>query len=201
MSLKPFIVLGVCLLVPVAYAESSKKNPIQENLARAIAVVAAHEGALKSPRDLDLIWQTTTYNAQTDEQKLTWLRGHSGRALGSKPCLHGNCIWSVDLYQKAPVPAAVASGRVSSGYWNAVTKPRFEKLLGRARELVQGAAYDKPCSIEPRTWGGVGRDGVDDRAVAAKRFGRYPIGCDGTLNDGFAPAKAFRDAGLVPSRG
>lgn len=196
-TLFSFSVYSLVGLTSVAYAADASLS-VRDKLARAVAVVAAHEGALVSPRDLDLIWQATAYNGQTDEQRLGWLRSHSARALGSKPCVSGNCTWSADLYAGAAIPAAVASGRVSGGYWRTVTLPRFQHLLSRAKLLVNGAPYDKPCGIEPRTWGGVGRDGVDDRAVAARKFGRYPIGCAGTLNDGFAPAKAFRAAGLVP---
>ena len=192
------LLLSVLLTAAVALGEGAKLTALHERLARAVAVVAAHEGALKTLRDVDLIWQSAQFNGDTDAKRLAWLQMHSGRALGIKPCVgESNCLWSGALAHGARVVSAetIKLGKVDPGYWRTVTVPRFERVLARARELVSGAPYERPCPIEPRTWGGVGRDplGADDREHAAGE-GLFPIGCVGTLNDGFAPRSAFNAA-------
>lgn len=194
-ELKTLGFLCLFLCSTIAYAD----GPVRQKLAKAVAVVAAHEGALKNLKDVDLVWQTVQFNGDTDEERLRWLRNHSGRSLGLKPCTENNCTWSTSLGKKT-LPASVASlGTVDPAYWKKVTAPRFERVYKRAQELVNGATYERPCAIDPHTWGGVGKDplGADDREHAA-RDGLYPIGCTGVLNDGFAPKKAFALAGIEP---
>jgi hypothetical protein len=182
------IVLEEAMVLPSRAAEAAQWTGAQERLSQHLAAVAANEGALRSPRDLELIWQTVQYRAKTVLKQDQWLRYHSGRVLGTRSCTTGNCLWSRRLGAGWSVPSVVAASQ--GGYWRHVVLPRYRELLERARRLVAGEPYDKPCRIEPRTWGGVGRDGVDDREHAA-REGLFPIGCRGTLNDGFAPRKAF----------
>jgi hypothetical protein len=163
--------------------EGHQLTAVERRLARHLAAVAANEGALWSPRDLELIWQTVENRADTAAGRDRWLRQHSGRVLGTRKCRSGNCRWSSQLGRGKTIPAAVAAGK--AGYWRVVVLPRYRELLRRARQLVAGRPYEKPCHIEPYTWGGVGKPGgVDDRPHAADN-GLYPIGCEGTLNDGF----------------
>jgi hypothetical protein len=180
--------LGVVATQPLRAEEGYKLMPAERRLARHLAAVAANEGALQSPRDLELIWQATQFHGDTAEAQDRWLRRHSGRVLGTKTCLEGNCLWSSQLGRGEEVPEAVPAEK--RDYWRVTVLPLYRGLLQRARRLVAGARYRKPCHIEPRTWGGVGRADIDDREHAAGE-GLYPIGCEGTLNDGFAPRSAF----------
>lgn len=184
------LVLGLALggTWPLQAREGPQLTSAERRLARHLAAVAANEGALQHPRDLDLIWQTVQNRAETAAGRDRWLRQHSGRVLGTRECLVGNCLWSSQLARGVPIPVVP---QAKEGYWRTVVIPRYRKLLARARRLVAGQQYEKPCvRIEPRTWGGVGRGDIDDRPYAASE-GLFPIGCEGTFNDGFAPRSAF----------
>ena len=191
---KPLVgaILGFCVFCapPLRAVEGNQLTLAEQRLARNLAAVAANEGALHNIRDLELIWQTVQFHGNTAEEQDRWLKQHSGRVLGTKACTGGNCQWSSQLGHGKVVPAVVAASE--AGYWREVVLPRYRRLLDRARQLVAGEAYSKPCRIEPRTWGGVGRapTDADDREYAASE-GYYPIGCEGTRNDGFAPRSAF----------
>jgi hypothetical protein len=101
--------------------------------------------------------------------------------------------FTAELAQTTTIPASVASGasRQKLAYWQHKVMPKWQTLLVRARQLVNGAQYDKPCPIKPVTWGGP----MDHEIAAAN--GRFPIGCEGTLNDGFAPRAVLVAAGRV----
>lgn len=146
------------------------------DLALALAVVAAHEGALDNLRDTDLVWQVVESRASSTAGRLRFLRQHSPRALGLEPCNGRNCVWSVDLLRD---PDATPQN-TDQGYWRSVRAPQWRLIRERAMALVYGAADDaRPCLRAPYTWGG-----AMDHAGALKR-GLRPLGCSGTLNDGF----------------
>jgi hypothetical protein len=153
------------------------------DLALAVAQVAAHEGALRNLRDVDLIWQCVEARGDTDAKRLRWLQKHSPRALGLKPPKLGDVnAWSSELGRNATLPADVASGDPKrQSYWRFRVMPRWAEVLARAQHLASGGRYEKPCPSTPTTWGG-----PMDHEVAAE-MGLYPLGCQGTLNDGFAP--------------
>jgi hypothetical protein len=169
-----------------ALAESNALTKSQLKLALHLAKVSAHEGAIVNPRDIDLVWQVTQNNGETVDRQIKFLEQHSGRAIGTKEPRDGDANkWSREMTYALTVPASIASA--NTGYWKAVTIPRFSKLLDRAKYLVAGGSYDKPCHIEPKTWGSV----LLDSARAAKD-GRFPIGCIGTINDGFTTKQELR---------
>ncbi len=154
-------------------------------LATLLAHTAAHEGALLNAdplRELALLWQVVEGSAPTTEKRLAFLRAHSPQLAGTRTC-RINC-WALELKGKT-LPASVAAS--DAAYWRKVVLPTYLRIERRARELVAGAAYDKPCRVQPVTWGAVGRlsPEADDREKAAQH-GLAPIGCEGTLNDGFA---------------
>lgn len=155
----------------------------QERYAFALARVSAHEGALTNLRDVDLVHQVAITNAATPQKQLEFLHAHSGRSLGDKPCTDANCEWSPKLNRAGTVPAAQAAGK-DAAYWRVVVMPRWRSVLARARVLASGAVpYSQlPCKRAPVTWGSVRLD-----SKKAASHGLYPLGCSGTLNDGFAP--------------
>ena len=185
--------IGWCSAKHVS-AQGRPLTAAERKLALRVARTAAHEGALKNLRDVDLIWQVTESRASTTEKRSEFLALHSGRAIGHKPCRtdDGNC-WSQTLDRRGTIPASVAVG--DAGYWRTVAIPAWQRVLQRAEALISGDVISRPCPVAPYTWGGVGRapDGADDRQHAALD-GLYPIGCSGTLNDGFAfkPRAAVR---------
>lgn len=155
----------------------------RDALALAIAKVAANEGALWNPRDTDLVCQVVRAAASTPEGRLAWLRSHSGRVLDRKPCLSGNCRWTRNLDRGGSMPAGLAAGRA---WWRAEMRPRWQEVLSRAEACVRGPLTDKPCHLPPQTWGGP----MDVQQAVAR--GLFPIGCEGTLNDGFRSVGGFR---------
>jgi hypothetical protein len=174
------VALFVTLFCSIGLAQGPRLTPAQRKLALRVARVAAHEGALHNLADVDLVWQVTESRAKTTEKRSEFLAMHSGRAIGVKPCtgLTKNCEWSPLLDHKGTIPASVAIG--DEGYWRTIAIPAWQRVLARAEELVAGEPYVKPCRLDPYTWGSVK---LDSKRAAAD--GLYPIGCTGTLNDGF----------------
>jgi len=186
---KAFIILLWALLA-CGYAHLASAS--KPDLALAVAKVAANEGALWNFYDTSLIWQVVEGHGETDAQRLKWLQKHSGRVLGMKTCTSGNCRWTKQLSKKATsMPAAIASGKGGpkdwEAYWRVVMAPRWGFVLRLAEELVGGRPYGHPCHITPVTWGSMRKNMPDERV--ALRNGLFPIGCEGTLNDGFAPIR------------
>ena len=180
------ILLVVCFALQV---QAKQRKVSNLELALAVARVAAHEGAFQNTRDLDLVWQVVQNNGDDNDKRLGWLERHSPRALGLvTPRVTDANTWSAELDWTATVPASVAGGK-DNYYWRVIVVPRWLSLLERSRRLVDGEVYEKPCAVEPITWGGK----MDHARAAA--HGRYPIGCTGTLNDGFATADALRASG------
>jgi hypothetical protein len=165
-------------------------------LALTLAQVAANEGALWSPRDTALVWQVVEVNGgDSSASRLDFLRAHSPRVTGSKPCPDvGNCAWARQLATTAlTMPAAVATGaavRDWPAYWRHELAPRWQTVLDIAWALVRGEDGLRPCVGRPRTWGSVDPMLPDERVAA--RNGLYRMRCKGVKNDGYA---SFRVAG------
>lgn len=151
----------------------------RRQLALELAVVAAHEGALENLSDTALVWQVVEVNGGDSViKRLAFLRRHSGRALGLKPCDRaGNCRWSVDLL-RAPNAAPPST---DAEWWHARRAQAWRLVREYAANLVAGGAPWRPCSRPPRTWGYSGD------VEKARARGLVPMGCAGTLNDGFEP--------------
>jgi hypothetical protein len=150
-----------------------------------LAQVAANEGAFENRRELDLVWQTV--EGRVPGARRGWLRQHSARVAGLKPCAGGNCRWSRFVCADGSLPAAVqALVGMAPGWWEAVRAPVMRTLLARARFLVAGGAYERPCAEQPITWGR-----QRDHGYAVRR-GLVRLWCTGTINDGYAMAREVR---------
>jgi len=181
---------------------------LEEELAWSISLVAANEGALWGLMDVALVHQVVVanvsqrpnYPTETLERHIEFLKKHSGRVLGAKPCFEtGNCQWVRQLSKTAhKLPASVASGSGGpkdwEAYWRIEMAPRWQRVMDFSRALVSGEVVVKPCRIEPRTWGSL-KNGLPDLEVALAN-GLWPIGCKGTRNDGFAPLSGWPVARL-----
>jgi len=182
--LRAFSVVFVLMFVCSAHA----LDRARQRLALALAQVAAHEGAFRNARELELIWQVVQNHGSTPQEQLDWLQAHSSRALGISPARETDRnAWSSELNARGTIPASVVER--DAGYWRVKVMPKWSSILKRSQELVGGASYDKPCPIEPITWGG-----KMDLEIAAEN-GRYPIGCTDVLNDGFTTAEVLRAHG------
>jgi hypothetical protein len=162
-----------------ARAQDSTVPRLRDRLALALAVVAAHEGALDNVNDTNLIWQVVEGRAKTIGGRLAFLRAHSPRALGIEPCNGGNCAWSVELLS---APDATPTS-VDAGYWRKVRAEQWDLVRRRARGLVYGIDTERPCAGAVYSWGG----SMDVQSAYRDR-GLVPLGCEGVANDGFAPA-------------
>lgn len=165
--------LGVTVCIGRAFAD----DRVRQQLALELAVVAAHEGALDNLRDTALIWQVLESRRTTDRGRLELLRAHSPRALGLAPCAGGNCRWSVELLRN---PHATPAS-VDAAYWQRVRAGTWALVMRTAQGLVYGVDTDRPCASAPFSWGYAGDV---DSAWSKRRL--VPLGCEGTLNDGFA---------------
>lgn len=134
-----------------------------------------------------MVWQVVESWARTTEERLERLRNHSGRVAGLRPCKRGNCRWSRFVRRDGTLPADVAAGvGMQPGWWEAARETRMRELLERARYLVAGGRYSRPCEGTPVTWGGAMDHGH------AKRQGLVPLHCEGVSNTGYAFATEVR---------
>jgi len=180
-----FCVITVVLLFTNAKANTFNYKRV---LARQVARTASNEGALQNPLELNLIWQTVESRSSTNKGRLWWLRQHSGRVNGTKPCKgNRNCKWSRNLLPNR-VPVMFRDNKL---YWKVKKAPKVREIFVRAKELVQGAKYYKPCPIDPRTWGNRGSDLKRVKRMGRRKPGRslFPINCKKTDNDGYAMPK------------
>jgi len=147
-----------------------------------VARISANEGALHSHADAALVWQATRVNGdRARDGRAGWLSRHSPAVAGRRACARGNCRWSPYLARDGRFPTGLA---VTHDFWRVRVRPAWLSLLQYVDDLVlNDRDDDDPCAIEPATWGGK----MD--IVGARARGLYPIGCVGTLNDGFATAR------------
>lgn len=193
-----------------SYLHRKFRNPLPEPLetrAWEQALVSANEGALWNLTTVTLVHQVVVTNARpwqdgelpdrVTERRIQFLRDHSGKVLGQKPCpVKGNCRWVRNLSKTNPtqLPAGIAAGNAGpkdwAAYWRIVMAPKWVRVLRFSRALVANDLVGPPCPIPPRTWGSL-RKGLPDIRVAAGNS-LYPIGCENTgWNDGFAPLERF----------
>jgi hypothetical protein len=176
-----FVLLPICILLARTFISTAEARSadLRDQLALELAVVAAHEGALDNLRDTALIYQVLEARAVSTAGRIALLRLHSGRALGRKPCEGGNCAWSVELLRN---PHATPPS-VDAAYWTRVRAGDWTLVMRKAQGLVYGIDDDRPCLGAPYSWGYAGdlKSAWLDRRL-------LPMGCAGTLNDGFALA-------------
>jgi len=162
-----------------------------QRLALAVAKVAANEGGMLRAADVAVVWQTARSHGRTSLQRLRWLRGHSRRVLGTEcePKRHGNCAWTRHLRWGTRRP----EGWPAQVSWRPLA---WLRVLQLSLDLVEGRTHFEPCPVDPWTWGGR----MDVRHAVA--VGLVPIGCQGSLNDGFVPvARYLRVLALsIPAR-
>lgn len=155
----------------------------ERRLAFHVAKVSVNEGALWNPPEVGLVWQVVEHRADTTGNRLRFLAKHSPRALGFLPCEKGpraNCHWARNLSRDLEVRPEGLD--VAQDYWQLKLAPRWAVVLFAAEAMVAGVPYAKPCDSPPHSWGG--RRAVD--WAAAVQRGLIPIGCHGTLNEGWA---------------
>lgn len=165
------------------HASSNASRAPRQQLALEVAVVAAHEGAFDNQKDTALIWQVVETNGgDTVQKRLSFLRRHSPRALGEKPCVRkrpdvmANCEWSVPLLENPDASPPVFE---DAEWWAVARAPAWKKIRAYAWRLVSGLETWRPCPTPPRSWGYAGDV---DKALSR---GLVPIGCNEVMNDGF----------------
>lgn len=187
--LERYAIYAVSLIVLLACAVLARaqesSDALLEQLALEVAVVAAHEGAFTNLDDTDLIWQVVEHRASTTRARLAFLRSHSGRALGRKSARSINSVWSVELLNAPDAPPA----SLSAAWWRTARAEQWSLIRRRARGLVHGLRSERPCPVNPHSWGYAGD--LD----AALEDGLVPAGSVGTLNECFVFApKVLRAA-------
>jgi hypothetical protein len=165
---------------PAASEASASRSIVapatSSTFARAVAVVAAHEGALANLRETALVYQATLAHGSTDALRLRWLKRHSPRALGLAPCGGGNCRWTPNLRDDDAAPAGLD---MPTGWWERARAQQWRLIRQYAQRLVSGAETSLPCREQPTTWGGA----VDH--LRALREGMKSARCVGTTNEGW----------------
>jgi hypothetical protein len=184
------IYILVILFFWTSPALANKRDP-RDQLALEVAVVAAHEGALDNLEDTALVWQVVSSRAETTQGRLAFLRAHSPRALGIRECNGQNCRWSVELLRNPDAPPAA----VEKGWWEKVRAQRWREILRYARGLVYEIDVAEPCLVAPYTWGGA----MDVEGAYTDR-NLIPIGCGGTLNEGFTHAPRVLSRGSISAK-
>ena len=173
----------VILTAPTAHAE----HLTEPDLALFVARVSANEGSFVSRKEAALVWQTTRSSAKTDAKRFEWLGRHSPRVGGTQVCKSGNCFWTPNLSRAGFLPVGLD---IKQDMWDRRVAPLWLDTLRYVDWMVQGGRKSEdPCPVTPTTWGG-----PMDRRGALTR-GLIPIGCRGTLNDGYTYAKHCWSAG------
>ena len=173
------------LMQPGAAAGGATAASLRLDLA--VAKVAANEASLARvrPDDVALIWQVTEGHGDTDAERLRWLTAHSSCVLTSRSLSafeqRSNCRWSRGLTASGREPAGWSS--TYPGLAWGPYRGRWAQVRELARRLVSGELDLRPCPETPDTWGGR----VIDMEQALRR-GLRPVGCVGTVNEGFVYA-------------
>lgn len=164
-------------------AQPSQTSAAIDDLVLRVARVATNEGALKHRYEAALVWQTTRNSGSTTSKRTSWLRRHSPRVNGGRPCKVGNCFWTPNLERNGNLPAGLV---LDLDYWQARVAPIWLDTVRYVDWMVRGdRASEDPCHVQPRTWGCE----ADRRRALVE--GLYPIGCRRPTgaDDGFALAK------------
>lgn len=146
-----------------------------DRLALAIAKVAVNEAGFDSPADVALIWQVVERHAP--DERLPFLKRHSPCVLRAEDPgrRRGNCEWTRNLRWSDAEPDGWPSGIPWERYAD-----RWARVRAFTRGLVNGSVRRRPCAEQPITWGSRRLD-----IQQALSRGLEPLGCVGTLNEGF----------------
>ncbi len=152
------------------------------DLVLALARVAYNEAGDNEP-DLALIWAATRAHGETDRARLGFLYRHSPCATAQLPDSiayqrPGRCRWTRNLDHRGQQPRGWIPSR--DGRWTSRDRDRWLAHLERAGEFVRGERVLDVCPETPWTWDG--RRWIAERVAE----GRRPLGCTGTLNEGYA---------------
>lgn len=142
------ILLALFLIPQLGFAEGREPSPTERELIMAVSRVSANEGALQNLRETALIWQATESHGTTPAKRLKWLRAHSARVLGDRPCLQGNCNWVKTLKANDAAPQGF-----NKQWWMAARATQWKNIRTLAKQLVLGEVVDRPCVETPSTWG------------------------------------------------
>jgi hypothetical protein len=145
-----------------------------DSLTLLVARVSVNEATWHKP-DIGLVWQVVENRADGHANRLRFLRAHSKRVAGLRPCRSGNCVWTRNLNPYGTVP----DGWPSWLDWQRF-RPLWFDTLHTARAYVRGDITDRPCDGQPFTWGSPELD--RERALAK---GLILLDCKGTRNDGY----------------
>lgn len=185
-----------CLWAVLRWAPAGAQDSLsraERDLSLAVAKVAANEASLarSRPADVALIWQVTEAHGTDAAGRLGWLRSHSSCVLTDRPLSdyerRSNCVWTrgLDDSRRAPEGWAEAYPHLS---WSRFAG-RWAQVRTVARLLVSGRRTERPCPRTPDTWGGRELD-----MEQALRRGLRPVGCVGTVNEGFVYGQRGGDA-------
>jgi hypothetical protein len=81
---------------------------------------------------------------------------------------------------------------LSSAWWNATRAPAWMEVRRYASELVYGIELWRPCPVAPYSWGYAG-----DLESAWLERRLVPVGCEGTMNEGFTVAPRALTAAFI----
>jgi hypothetical protein len=182
---------------PLSHAEqlldaaATRADPIEQQLVNQTAAVALNEGGYDKPYDWGLVVQTVEGHGSNAAERLKWLRRHSAKVLGNKPCLPSrNCEWTRDL-ALAPLLIPSAFQGAKREWWalkrrNAWLYVRMTVawFLWPDRDLSKMPASYRPCSQTPYSWGAPSDSGLHD----AKIRGLQAVSCRSTVNIGYVLA-------------
>lgn len=179
------IAVLIVLTVP-AYAAAD----VRDELALELARVAMNE-APGSPGDVRLVWEVVQTSARAPEDRLAFLRRHSGCVSPAGDCDRdgdvdelddeaararpGNARWTRFLAEENVEP----SGWPRAWSWVRLGMPAWRRTRELARRLVYEIDRRRVCEERPQTWAG-----KMDHARAA-RLGMIPVVCLGTTNGGY----------------
>ena len=145
----------------MARADDPTPTPLQLALALDVARTAVNEASLHAqPRDVDLVYEATRGNANTDRARLAWLRRHSACTNPRGDCNRdevvderddeaarrrpGNAKWTRNLLWSDARPDNL-DGRWRAEWWQRVRDHALARVM---RDAPTGV-----CGMPIRTWG------------------------------------------------
>jgi len=168
-----WLITVLALVFFAGIPQGSATTDAREGLKLALAKVCVNEAGFSSMADCALIHDASGSTGQSSQTRLNWLNRHSRRVLGDRECGNRrNCQWTRNLTWADTMP----EGWDTANEWH----PRHWAQVRRwAHGLVYGTITLHPCPNTPQTWGG-----RMDHERAVNR-GLEPLGCVGTLNEGY----------------
>lgn len=160
-------------------------SPATAALAEAVAALTVNEAGVDAEADARLILQCAETRAETTWGRVRWLHAHSRRVLGSMCDGVGQCEWTRHLRAGITRPPPDFPAGMS---WLRFL-PQWRELLASVEAMIATGDWERPCPEPPWTWGAEDLDGDIARAR-----GLRPLGCVGTRNEGWAPARSIPEA-------